>query len=92
MSEQTEAGRRFAVNVTHQLVTTIERLFWEEDAHAHDGDLMQHLYFFIKDKSDPYHIEFRRSSLDDCADPRNREERDRVEQYIRQQVEALFGS
>ena len=88
MSEHTEAGKYFIARVVHELVPTIARNFWKDD--PHNGDVIQHLYFWIEGEPDSYRIAFMRSSLDDCANPRNTHERRRVEAYIRHKVSALF--
>ena len=89
MSEQTEAGKGFIARVVHELVPTIERVLWKDD--PNNGDMIQHLYFFLEGEPDPYRLAFMRSSLDDCANPHNTHERHRVEAYIRHKVSALFA-
>lgn len=89
MSEHTEAGKGFIARVVHELVPTIKRDFWKDD--PHNGDVIQHLYFWIEGEPDAYRIAFMRSSLDDCANPHNTHERHRVEAYIRQKVSTLFA-
>ncbi len=49
-----------------------------------------YLYFFIAGKPDAYRLAFMTSSLEECADPRNINERHRVEQYMRRKVRALL--
>ena len=89
MSEQTEAGKEFIARVVHELIPTIARDFWKDDPKT--GDVIQHLYFFLKGEPDAYRVAFMRSSLDDCANPHNTHERHRVGEYIRQKVSALFA-
>src|SRR6266446_9214670 len=88
MPEHTTAGKEFVARIVHQLVPTMEQDFWSDDPNK--GDVIQHLCFFIEGKYGVHRIAFMTSSLDECAHPRNRHERRRVEQYIRQKVSALL--
>jgi hypothetical protein len=88
MSEQTEAGKEFIARIVHQLVSTIERDFWRDD--QTQGGVIQHFCFFLEGRPTAYRIAFMTSSLDECADPRNINERHRVEQYIRQKISAFL--
>jgi len=63
MSEHTEAGKECIARVVHELVPTIERDFWQDD--PHNGDVRQHLSFWIEGEPDAYHIAFMSSSLAD---------------------------
>jgi len=69
MSEHTEAGKECIARVVHELVPTIERDFWQDD--PHNGDVRQHLYFWIEGEPDAYRIAFMSSSLNECAHPHN---------------------
>jgi len=89
MSEHTEAGKECIARVVHELVPTIERDFWQDD--PHNGDVRQHLYFWIEGEPDAYRIAFMSSSLNECAHPHNTTVRHRVEAYIRHKVSAFFA-